>query len=299
MSTAAAIATTIADARASGRALTIRGLGGWANDATFPAATWVETRALTGILEYVPGDLTLTCGAGTSLREIAAATAAHGQWCPLAPDGGDDCSIGAVLATDTRGPYARALGAPRDLALGLQFVDGTGEIGRAGGRVVKNVAGFDLTRLLIGSWGTLAVITEVSVRIRVRPHVTEHWIVRGDASHAPRAEALRLFERRFSPLASHPLTPDRAAGLGLAAGDHVVTLGGNRSHVAAAAAALRQLGDVVAAEASLWDRHRAMGRDDPSWAGVRRLNTPLDRRVKETFDPDGILNRSVLTDQIA
>jgi glycolate oxidase FAD binding subunit len=298
VSSAHRIADDIRAARANGRTLTIRGCGTWASDDAFPGAEWIETRQLAGIVDYVPGDLTLTCGAGTTLAEIADATAAHGQWCPLEPDGSDDVSIGAVLATDTRGPYSRGVGAPRDLTLGVQFVDGTGDVGRAGGRVVKNVAGFDLTRLLIGSWGALAVITEVSVRIRVRPRVTEHWVLRADPSHAGRAVALRAFEQRFAPLASHALTADRALSLGLAPGDHVVTLGGNSSHVAAGVVALAQIGDVAAAPPDIWTRHRALGRDDQDWAGERLLMAPLDVRVKSIFDPDGVLNQDVLSDVI-
>src|SRR5207302_9995395 len=85
--------------------------------------------------------------------------------------GADDGTIGATAATASAGPLATFFGTPRDLILGVEFVTGRGQIARGGGRVVKNVAGFDLTRLLVGSWGTLGVITEVTVRLHARPEV--------------------------------------------------------------------------------------------------------------------------------
>ena len=124
---------------------------------------------MSGITEYMPGDLTLTARAGTTLGEIHDATRAHGQWLALDPFGSDEGTIGATIATASAGPLATRFGAPRDLALGLEFVTGHGAVVRGGGRVVKNVAGFDLTRLLTGSWGTLGVITEVTVRLHARP----------------------------------------------------------------------------------------------------------------------------------
>src|SRR5206468_6797235 len=118
-----------------------------------------------------PGDLTLTARAGTTLAEIRSATAEHNQWLALDPSGRDESTLGAIAATASAGPLATAFGTPRDLILGLEFVSGDGHIARGGGKVVKNVAGFDLTRLFIGSWGTLGVITEVSVRLHAKPEV--------------------------------------------------------------------------------------------------------------------------------
>src|SRR5439155_9619738 len=101
-----------------------------------------------GIVEYVPGDLTLTARAGTTLAEIRDATAAEQQWLALDPHGSDDGTIGATVATASAGPLATAFGTPRDLVLGVEFLTGGGALARGGGRVVKNVAGFDLVRLL-------------------------------------------------------------------------------------------------------------------------------------------------------
>jgi len=172
------VADAVKDAAARRTPLRVVGRGHWL-DAGAPAspATPLALDALSGIVAYTPGDLTLTVRAGTTLSDIAAVTAEHGQWLALDPFGTDDGTIGATIATASAGPLAHAFGTPRDAALGLEVVTGDGSIIRTGGRVVKNVAGFDLTRLFTGSWGTLGVITEVTVRLRARPDVDETWVV--------------------------------------------------------------------------------------------------------------------------
>ncbi len=126
-----------------------------------------------GIVSYVPDDLTITARAGTTLRELSDALAPHGQWLALDPHSDGDVSIGATVATCSYGPSAALFGTPRDQVLGLTAVLGTGDVIHAGGRVVKNVAGFDLTRLMTGAWGTLGVITEVTIRVRARAMRTD------------------------------------------------------------------------------------------------------------------------------
>src|SRR5262245_54329066 len=149
------LSEVVRETASRGSSLRIVGCGHWL-DANRPvrADGVISTRGLTGIVEYVPGDLTLTARAGTTLGAIQRETAPHGQWLTLDPFGKDG-SIGATIATASYGPLAHHFGAPRDLALGVEFVSGDGRIAHGGGRVVKNVAGFDLTRLLTGSWGSL------------------------------------------------------------------------------------------------------------------------------------------------
>ena len=133
------------------------------------------------IVQYEPADLTLTVGAGVTLRELARATAREGQWLPLDPPGSDEGTLGAALATASAGGLSTAYGAPRDLCLGLRLVTGDGRALSLGGRVVKNVAGFDLVKLAVGSWGTLGVITRATVRLFPRPEV-EAWLIGRAAS---------------------------------------------------------------------------------------------------------------------
>lgn len=126
--------------------------------------------AISGIRLYEPGALTLVAGAGTPLAEIEAAVAAEGQRLPFEPArwtalGQGEGTIGGVVAANVSGPRRVQAGACRDSLIGVRFVDGRGEILKNGGRVMKNVTGYDLTKLMAGSWGTLGVLSEVSFKL--------------------------------------------------------------------------------------------------------------------------------------
>lgn len=167
-----ALAELVLNARATGTPLRIAGAGTWM-DAGRPtsAEQLVSLRSLSGVLEYVPGDLTITALAGTTHAELDAVTAAEGQWVPLDPVGSAAGTVGATIATGSSGPLSALTGTPRDVVLGIDAVLGQGDVISAGGRVVKNVAGFDLVRLLTGSWGTLGILTAVTLRLRARPEM--------------------------------------------------------------------------------------------------------------------------------
>jgi glycolate oxidase FAD binding subunit len=163
------IAAAVRDAAAARSPLRIVGRGTWL-DAGSPvdASERLSLADDAAIVAYVPDDLTVTARAGTTLGELAATLSVQDQWIALDPEGASDITIGATVATCSYGPAAAFFGTPRDQVLGMTVVLGTGEIVHAGGRVVKNVAGFDLTRLMIGAWGTLGVITEITLRVRSR-----------------------------------------------------------------------------------------------------------------------------------
>ncbi len=284
----AEVAAIVHDAHDAGRALRIAGAGTWLGAGhRVHAAAPLPLAAISGVVSYEPGDLTMTVEAGTTLAELDEVTRHHGQWCPLLPWGDDRGTVGATVATATTGPFAATLGHPRDLVLGLDAVDGTGRVISAGGRVVKNVAGFDLTRAFTGSWGTLAVITRLHLRLRARPAVDETWALEtGDT---------RDFRRGpLAPLACEPLSASEATALGVAGAAWLVRIGGNTSFVAAARAALRALGDTKPLDTRAWDTLRA-ARDPVAPAAQWRWDA-LSRRLKATFDPRRVLNPGLLGD---
>jgi glycolate oxidase FAD binding subunit len=133
----------------------------------------LDVGALSGIVDYDPAELTFTARPGTPLSQIAATLAEHRQYLPFDPpllEAG--ATLGGTVAAGLAGPGAYRYGGVRDFVLGVQFVDGTGTLRRAGGRVVKNAAGFDLPKLLVGSMGRLGVITELTLKVLPAPEAT-------------------------------------------------------------------------------------------------------------------------------
>ena len=166
------LAERVQQAYAAGQALrpagsdSLRGFGNTAQSA------WerIHTGELNAIFELDPSNQVLTVGAGMRLEAVQAALALRNQWLPLRPAfGGMRRSIGGITASNASGPERVAYGSPRRLLLGLRFIDGRGRRITAGGKVVKNVAGYDLTRLLAGSAGTLGLITRATLRTATRP----------------------------------------------------------------------------------------------------------------------------------
>jgi glycolate oxidase FAD binding subunit len=257
--------------------LRIVGRGTWLNAGRpVDAARQVSLDGLTGIVDYTPGDLTLTARAGTTIAEIARATAAHGQWLALAPWGGDAGSLGATVATATAGPVSGALGAPRDVVIGLEAVAGSGDVVRAGGRVVKNVAGFDLTRLMVGAWGTLGILTEVSVRLRGLPERETTLTLAVPNAPGPLTELVtRLRAAPIAPLALEILSTRLAAQLGLGESALLIArIAGNADAVAAQRDALGVFGEASEVAGEVWTAIRTA---DPIDATVVRFSSPVAR----------------------
>jgi glycolate oxidase FAD binding subunit len=126
----------------------------------------LDTRALAGIVSYEPSELVVTVMAGTRLAELEEALAARGQCLAFEPPHfGADATVGGMVAAGLSGPARASVGAVRDFVLGLEMINGRGEVLRYGGQVMKNVAGYDVSRLMAGSWGTLGLITEVSLKV--------------------------------------------------------------------------------------------------------------------------------------
>jgi glycolate oxidase FAD binding subunit len=131
----------------------------------------LDMKRLNRVLAYDPGDLTLSVEAGCRLRDLQAVAAAQGQFLPFEPPYAEQTTIGGSLAANSWNLWREGYGTPRDFVLGMEFVTGEGELAHSGGRVVKNVTGYDLHKLMLGSFGTLGAI--VSVNFRLYPLLKE------------------------------------------------------------------------------------------------------------------------------
>ena len=146
--------------------------GGTAATAGMPAprpGLELGLRRFDRILEHEPGDLTVTVEAGRTFDALQSALRERGQWLSLDPPDTARATIGGVLAANASGPRRHLYGTMRDLVIGITVVTADGTLVRGGGKVVKNVAGYDLPKLFVGSCGTLGVIVEVTVKLRPRP----------------------------------------------------------------------------------------------------------------------------------
>ncbi|HKD70272.1 MAG TPA: FAD-binding oxidoreductase [Candidatus Binataceae bacterium] len=122
-------------------------------------------------ISHEPDDMTVVAGAGITLAALATALGRHGQYLPVDPAFPERTTVGAMLAAAQGGPLRLSAGTARDFLIGVQFVGHGGRIVRGGGRVVKNVAGYDLMKVMIGSFGTLGIITEATFKVRPLPEV--------------------------------------------------------------------------------------------------------------------------------
>jgi glycolate dehydrogenase FAD-binding subunit len=219
----------------------------------------LSTLGLGEIVEHNVGDLTAVLQAGVKLADAQARFAKAGQRLALDPfDGG--ATIGGVVATGDSGPLRHRFGSIRDLILGVQVALPDGTVARAGSRVIKNVAGYDLAKLMCGSLGTLGVVCEVTVRLHPQPAEHATAVGRGDDPDTL-AAAGRALARRPLELEALDLRWEDGAGAVLAGA------AGHAAHEQARAAAdvLREAGldvDVVEDDAELWEAQRAAQRGD-------------------------------------
>jgi glycolate oxidase FAD binding subunit len=182
-------------------AVTIRGAGtkqSWGAPASHTDIV-LSTLGLKAPVEHVAGDLVATAPAGASLDAVNDVLRREQQWLPLDPPGSDLATIGGIVATNDSGPRRHRYGTPRDLIIGIEIALADGRIAHAGGRVVKNVAGYDLSKLLCGSLGSLAVITSATFKLAPLPQSSS--TIAASVGDARSLGALAL------AIAGSPLTP--------------------------------------------------------------------------------------------
>ena len=171
-----------------------------------PAELAVSTRALDQVLSVSPADLVATVQAGTPVEALRRRLAEEEMWLAIDPPGRPERSLGSVVATATSGPLRHGFGPVRDHGLGCTVATGDGRLVRAGGRVVKNVAGYDLTKLQVGGFGGFGIIAEVHLRLRALPRADVTVVARGPRD-ALTAVARDLIAAQLLPGALELLSP--------------------------------------------------------------------------------------------
>jgi len=292
----ARIQERVREAGAARMPLRIKGRSGWLSAGRPVDATdAVSVADHSGVADYVPGDLTITVRAGTTLADLARLTGEQGQWLPLNPFGSDNGSIGATVATGSSGPFSHGFGTIRDLVLGLEVVTGDAKIVRGGGRVVKNVAGFDLVRLMTGSWGTLGVITEVTLRLYALPAHSATIAMEAPTDTPRLAERFRaLLDAPIIPYALELVNEEISRRIGLPPRPMIlVEFGGNDAAVSAQKSALGKLGAVVEGPADCWDRMRTIANSESTVFRLSGLPVGLaarwDAAKRIVDDSDGAM----------
>jgi FAD/FMN-containing dehydrogenase len=183
----------------------VEGNGTWlSSDA--PADLAVSTRGLDRVVSVSPADLVATVEAGTPLEALRRRLAEEEMWLALDPPGRPERSLGSVVATATSGPLRHGFGPVRDHVLGCTVATGDGRLVRAGGRVVKNVAGYDLTKLQVGGFGGFGIIAEVHLRLRALPRADVTVVARGPRDTLT-SVARDLIAARLLPGALELLSP--------------------------------------------------------------------------------------------
>lgn len=183
----------MADAAARGRKLELVGGGTRRTFGAPRAAAMVSLRCITGVVDYDPAELVLTLRPGTKLAEVQALVAGEGQMLAFEPWGDPGATVGGTIAAGVAGARRVTAGSARDHLLGFTAVSGRGETFVAGGKVVKNVTGYDLPKLMAGSWGRLGAMTELTLKVLPAPRVSVTLVADGlspAAAHAAMACAL-------------------------------------------------------------------------------------------------------------
>jgi glycolate oxidase subunit GlcD len=241
----------------------------------------VSTSRLNRIIEHEPADLIAVAQAGVRLTDFNAKLAENGQWLPLDPPDDGRATLGGVVATGIGGAQQFGYGRPRGSVIGMNVVLADGSMIKAGGRVVKNVAGYDLCKLFTGSYGSLGIITELNFKLRPRPAREATVIARG-AIEELRQSARAILEARLFPVAAE-LSTDAL----------FVRFAGNEKGVAfqtEQALKLLKNAEIVLDDAELWKNIAAArvseGRIREAPSGTAKV---LMERIKRQLDPKNIL----------
>lgn len=214
--TPAELAEALGASAAAGRAIRLAGASTKCAMAgpVEPADVQISTAGLNRILKYEPGDLTISVEAGLPVSELRRVLAGHKQMVPLDPPFSSSATVGGVLAANTSGPRRRHYGTARDMVIGMKFATLDGKLVESGGMVVKNVAGLDTAKLMIGSFGTLAAIAVANFKVVPVPPFSRTLALPFDSLDEAMASRDRILRGVLQPSALDLLNPPAAARLG-------------------------------------------------------------------------------------
>ncbi len=232
-SNSAELAEALREAAAAGRTISLAGNSTKRQMAgpVEPADVAVTTVSLRGVLQYEPRDLTISVEAGVSWCEFTQLLAENRQMMPLDPPFADGATVGGVIAANCSGPRRRLYGTARDLVIGMKFATLEGKLVQSGGMVVKNVAGLDMAKLMIGSFGTLAAIAVVNFKLLPMPEVERSFLLPFDSAAAAIAARDVILKGQLQPAAIDLLNPAAARTLGNSRWLLALRAGGNAAAV--------------------------------------------------------------------
>jgi glycolate oxidase FAD binding subunit len=281
--TPAELAEALRDASTHKRAIALAGnaskrlMGG----PTIAVDVAISTTALARVLAYEPNDLTISVQAGLRWSELTEILAANRQMIPLDPPFAANATVGGVIGANCSGPRRRLYGTARDLVIGMQFATLEGKLVNSGGMVVKNVAGLDMAKLMIGSFGTLAAITVVNFKLTPAPELERSFLLPFEKLALAVAARDRILNGALQPAAIDLLNPAAGASVGKQSWLLAVRAGGNAAAVDRYERELAPLAEGVALEGA---QHQAL------WGHIREFTPKF-----LSANPDGAVVRTSCT----
>jgi glycolate oxidase FAD binding subunit len=253
---------------------------------------------LNHVIHYEPADLTIALEPGTTFAALQELVGRDGLWLPLDPRGGDQSTIGGIIAANAVGPLRQGFGGPRDMVLGLRIATTDGKVVKTGGRVVKNVAGYDLGKLMTGSFGTLGVIVEACLKLFPKPPERATFALKADTLRAARDLRRSTVQASLGPMrwvlldtAAKTLLARSAAGSQQAEAELWIELGGSNRVIERCMLELRQCAAAVGASCErvedaegLWQRISNLAAWlEPKFPGLIVLKAALPPASSEEF----------------
>jgi glycolate oxidase FAD binding subunit len=207
-----------------------------------PSAVTIATSSLTRMLSYEPKDLTISVEAGIPWAEFSRLLAENRQMVPLDPPFAGLATVGGVVAANSSGPRRRLYGTARDLVIGMTFATLEGKLVKCGGMVVKNVAGLDMGKLMIGSFGTLAALAVLNFKVQPMPQVERLFLLSFDSLDKAIAARDKILKSVLQPASIDLLNPMAAAIVGWSGYILAIQAGGNAAVIDRYERELRELG---------------------------------------------------------